>query len=109
LAGAGNSVDTMLSEARKYRLNLILAMQYLEQVDERVLASLLGNVGNLVVFRVGATDAGVLARELAPVFSAEDLVSIPHHKAYVRMMIDHAPARPFSAALDIPGTSETRA
>jgi hypothetical protein len=98
-ASAGNSVDTMLSEARKYRLNLVLAMQYLEQVDQQVLASLLGNVGNLVVFRVGARDAKVLGQEMEPKFKAEDLVSIPYHKAYVRMMIDGAPARAFSARM----------
>ena len=81
-ASAGNSIDTMLSEARKCRLNLILAMQYLEQVDARVLGSLLGNVGNLIVFRVGAKDAITLAREFVPHFSPEDLVSVPNHRAY---------------------------
>lgn len=61
--------------------------------------SLLGNVGNLVVFRVGAKDATVLSREFAPKFSAEDLVSIPHYKAYVRVMIDGAPGKAFSARM----------
>ena len=96
---ATSSVDTMLSEARKYRLNLILAMQYLDQIDTKLLASVLGNVGNLVIFRVGAKDASLLARELTPTFLPEDLVSLPYYHAYIRMMIDGKPARPFSAVL----------
>jgi hypothetical protein len=74
-------------------------MQYLEQVNARVLGSLLGNVGNLIAFRVGPRDAETLAKEFAPVFSPEDLVSVPNHRAYVRMMIDGVPSRPFSARL----------
>jgi hypothetical protein len=96
---ATGSVDTMLSEARKYRLNLVLAMQYLDQLEPRILGSVLGNIGNLIVFRVGAKDASILAREFTPTFAAEDLVSIPYHKAYVRMMIDGVPSRPFSARM----------
>lgn len=96
------SIETILSEARKYRLNLILAMQYLDQLDTRLLGAVLGNVGNLVVFRVGAKDAAILAREFAPVFSADDLISLPHYHVYVRMMIDGKPAKPFSArVLDV--------
>ena len=75
-ATAANSVDTMLSESRKYKLNLILAMQYLEQVDQRVLASLLGNVGNLIAFRVGAKDAVTLAREFSPTRSFSKAASL---------------------------------
>jgi hypothetical protein len=93
------SLDTMLSEARKYRLNLILAMQYLEQLDSKLLGSVLGNVGNLVVFRLGARDAGFLERELEPAFSREDIVSLPYHHAYLRIMIDGKPSKPFSASM----------
>jgi hypothetical protein len=96
---ATESVDTMLSEARKYRLNLILAMQYLEQLDARILGSVLGNVGNLVVFRVGAKDATMLAREFVPKFLPEDLVTLPYYHAHIRMMIDSKPAKPFSARM----------
>jgi hypothetical protein len=91
------SIDIILSEARKYGLALILAMQYLDQLDTKLLGAVLGNVGNLVVFRVGAQDAAVLGRELAPVFSGEDLIDLPYYHAYVRMMIDGKPAKPFSA------------
>lgn len=91
------SIETILSEARKYRLALILARQYLDQLDTRLLGGVLGNVGNLVVFRVGAKDAIILAREFASVFSSEDWINIPHYHVYVRMMIDGKPAKPFSA------------
>ncbi len=72
-------------------------MQYLDQLDTRLLGGVLGNVGNLIVFRVGAKDAVILAREFAPVFSSEDLMNLPHYHIYVRMMIDGKPAKPFSA------------
>jgi hypothetical protein len=93
------SVDTILSEARKYRLNLVLAMQYLDQVDRELLGAILGNVGNVIAFRVGAKDAVILEREFAPVFKADDLINLPHYNVYVRMMIDNKPAKPFSAKI----------
>lgn len=91
------SIETILSETRKYGLALILAMQYLDQLSPALLGSVLGNVGTLVVFRVGAKDASILAREFAPVFSAEDVINLPHYHVYVRMIIDGKPAKPFSA------------
>ena len=91
------SIETILSEARKYRLALIMAMQYLDQLDTKLLGAVLGNVGNLVTFRVGAKDAPFLAREFAPVFSSDDLMNLPHYHIYVRMTIDGKPAKPFSA------------
>ena len=66
----------ILSEARKYRLNLILTNQYLGQMDETIKMAILGNVGTLVSFRVGAEDAKYLSQEFYPVFSQEDLVEI---------------------------------
>lgn len=96
---ATGSVDTILSEARKYGLALVMAMQYLEQLDAKLLGAVLGNVGNLVVFRVGARDAGILEREFVPIFSRDDLIALPYYHAYIRMMIDNKPARPFSMRL----------
>ena len=96
---ATSSIDTILSESRKYRLNLIVAMQYLEQLESKFVAATLGNVGNLVVFRVGVKDAAVLERELSPSFSREDLVNVPYHHAFIRMMIDNVPKKPFSARI----------
>lgn len=96
---ATSSVDTILSEARKYGLALVVALQYLDALEPKLVAAILGNVGNLLVFRVGVKDAVVLEKELTPAFSRDDLVNVPHHHMYVRLMIDHKPARPFSGRL----------
>jgi DNA helicase HerA-like ATPase len=94
---ATQSLATMLAELRKYRVPLILANQYLGQLDVAVRDAVLGNVGTLVCFRVSADDAAHLARELAPVFDAEDLVNLPNRHVYLRLMIDGQVSRPFSA------------
>jgi hypothetical protein len=96
---ATSSVDVILSQARKYGLAMTMAIQYLDQLDTKLLGAVLGNVGNLVVFRVGVKDAALLEKEFAPVFSAADLIDLPYYHAYVRMMIDGKPARPFSARI----------
>ena len=87
----------MLSELRKYRLNLILAHQYLAQLDERLLAAVLGNAGTVVSFRLGAQDAEALAPEFAPEFSASDLAGLPNYHVCLKLMIDGGVSRPFSA------------
>ena len=91
------SLATMLSELRKYRVNLVLAHQYLSQLDEGVRDAILGNVGTIVGFRVGAGDAEILEREFLPEFSASDLASLPNYHVYLRLMIDGVVSRPFSA------------
>lgn len=96
---ATSSFATILAEARKFRLSLILVMQYLDQLDPKLIGALFGNVGSVVVFRLGMKDASVLERELFPVFSKEDLVGLPHYRAYVRLMIDSRPGRPFSGSV----------
>jgi hypothetical protein len=91
------SFADILAEARKYGLNLVLAHQYLEQLDEKLRAAVFGNVGTTISFRVGAEDAKLLAREFYPVFSEEDLVNLPNHNIYLKLLIDGAPSTPFSA------------
>lgn len=91
------SLATMLSELRKYRASLILAQQYLSQVDEQVRDAILGNVGTIISFRLGLADAEILEQEFEPEFRATDLVSLPNHNVYTRVMIDGAVSRPFSA------------
>ncbi len=91
------SLASMLQESRKYRLALVMANQYLEQLDERVQEAILGNVGTLIAFRVGVRDAKILADEMFPQFSIEDLVSLPRGHIYLRLMIDGAASEPFSA------------
>ncbi|MDD5569234.1 MAG: type IV secretion system DNA-binding domain-containing protein [Candidatus Pacebacteria bacterium] len=91
------SFATILSEARKYRLSLILAHQYIAQMDEQVRDAVFGNVGTMIVFRVGADDAEFLEREFSPEFYVQDLVNLPKQNIYVKLMIDGVTSRPFSA------------
>ncbi len=91
------SFANILSEARKYRLNLIMAHQYIEQLDEKVRAAVFGNVGTTICFRVGAEDGEFLERQFAPTFTGEDLVNLPNYHIYLRLMIDGVSSRPFSA------------
>lgn len=87
----------ILSEARKYRLNLMLANQYMAQIPTEVLNAILGNVGSMVSFRVGADDAGVLHKEFGEVFSEKDLVNLANFRIATRLMIDNHSSRPFLA------------
>ena len=87
----------ILSEIRKYGLSLVLAHQYLDQLDEKMRAAILGNVGTLISFRIGAEDAKNLAREFYPVFNESDLTNLPNHYIYLKLMIDGMTSRPFSA------------
>lgn len=92
-----DSFANILSEARKYRLNLILAHQYIEQLSETVKFAVFGNVGTLIVFRVGAADAEALAPEFTPTFTEEDIVNLPKFEIYLKLMIDGMASEPFSA------------
>ncbi len=94
---ATDSFANILSEARKYRLNLIMGHQYIEQLSDKVKAAVFGNVGTLVVFRVGATDAEELVKEFTPVFTEEDLVNLPRFNTCLKLMIDGIASEPFSA------------
>ncbi len=87
----------VLSEARKYRLSLILAHQYITQMEETVRDAVFGNVGTLVSFRVGAEDAEFLEKEFYPEFAAQDIVSLSKYNIYLKLMIDGLAGRPFSA------------
>jgi energy-coupling factor transporter ATP-binding protein EcfA2 len=91
------SLAKMLSELRKYRMGMVLAHQYLSQLDEQIRDAVLGNVGTLIAFRVGMSDAEILAKEFYPTFSASDLIRLPNHHVYLKLMIDGMPSEPFSA------------
>lgn len=90
------SLATMLSELRKYRVNLILAHQYLSQLEPEMRDAILGNVGTLISFRVGLSDAELLEREFGLPITAQDLVSLPNYHIYVRLMVDGVVTRAFS-------------
>ena len=94
---ANESFADILSEARKYKLNLTMAHQYIEQMSEEVRAAVFGNVGTMVSFRVGAFDAEVLEKEFAPQFTAEDMVNLGLYQFYLKLMIDSVSSAPFSA------------
>ncbi|HEX8993676.1 MAG TPA: type IV secretion system DNA-binding domain-containing protein [Candidatus Paceibacterota bacterium] len=94
---ANKSFADILSEARKYKLNLIIAHQYVEQMEEEVRDAVFGNVGTTVVFRVGPFDAKVLETLFEPHFEAADLVNLGMGQIYLTLMIDGIGSRPFSA------------
>lgn len=94
---ANESFKDILSEARKYRLNLVLAHQYIAQMDENVRDAVFGNVGTLITFRIGSFDAEVVEKEFSPEFEAQDIVSLGFGNIYLKLMIDGMASRPFSA------------
>ncbi|MEX0931940.1 MAG: type IV secretory system conjugative DNA transfer family protein [Candidatus Paceibacterota bacterium] len=94
---ANESFADILSEARKYKLNLTMAHQYIEQMSEEVRAAVFGNVGTMITFRVGAYDAETLEKEFSPTFLAEDLVNLNFAQIYLKLMIDGVGSQPFSA------------
>ncbi len=94
---ATQSFANILSEARKYRLALIMAHQYIAQLEEEVADAVFGNVGTMVSFRVGGADAEMLAKEFAPVFTEEDLVNLTKFTMVLKLMIDGVASQPFTA------------
>ena len=96
------SLANMLSELRKYRVNLVLAHQYLSQLDLQVRDAILGNVGTMIAFRLGLADAEILEKEFAPEVGALDLVNLPNYQIYLKLMIDGTVSRPFSAETVMP-------
>lgn len=91
------SFADILAEARKYKLSLFITHQYIKQIDERIRAAIFGNVGTLIAFRVGATDAAVLEKEFYPVFNQDDLIGLPRYGMYLKLMVNGASSAPFSA------------
>jgi len=87
----------MASELRKYHVGLVLAHQYLHQLDRDILEAVLGNAGTLICFRLGPSDAVYLEKEFYNVFTKYDLMNLPNFHIYIKLMIDGKPSRPFSA------------
>ncbi len=94
---ATESFANILSEARKYRLSLVLANQYIAQLDETVRDAIFGNAGTIISFRVGAADAEELEKEFEPVFMMNDIVNLPKYNIYLKLMIDGIAGDAFSA------------
>ncbi len=89
----------ILSEARKYRLNLIVANQFIGQMEEEVKNAVFGNVGTLITFRIGVTDANYIQHEYTPTFNETDLINIDKYNAYVKTIVHNEPVKPFSIDL----------
>ncbi len=90
------SIATILSEARKYRLSLNLAHQFIGQLDEKIKTAVFGNVGSMAIFRVGADDAPYLESQVAPTFSAADIMKLDNFNAYMRLLVKGQPEKPFN-------------
>jgi len=94
-----DSISSILSEARKYKLNLTIAHQFIKQLDENIRDAVFGNVGSILAFRVGADDAEFLENQFAPVFTKEDLMNIDNFNAYAKLLINGQTAKPFNMRL----------
>jgi hypothetical protein len=90
------SIATILSEARKYKLSLTMAHQFIAQLDDKIKDAVFGNVGGMAVFRIGAEDAEFLQKQFAPVFDAHDLMNVDNMNCYVKMLAGGKPVKPFN-------------
>jgi type IV secretory pathway TraG/TraD family ATPase VirD4 len=91
-----DSISTILSEARKYKLALNIAHQFIAQLEEGIRDSVFGNVGSIASFRVGAEDAEYLEKQFAPVFSTQDIMSIDNFNGYLKILANGRPVKPFN-------------
>jgi len=91
------SLVDMLAELRKFKLGMIMAHQYLTQLSDEIKDSVLGNVGTIIAFRLGVSDAAYFAKEFYPVFDILDIINLPNYEIYLKLMIDGIPSQPFSA------------
>jgi hypothetical protein len=94
---ATTSFIKILSEARKYRLNLVLANQYMDQIDPDVKNAIFGNAGTIVSFILGASDATVMQQEFGNLYTQDELVSLSRYQIIIKLMIDGSVSRPFPA------------
>ena len=101
-----NSIATILSEARKYRLGLIIAHQFLSQLTDDIKKAVFGNVGSMVAFRIGSDDAEFMATQFAPVFGAQDLLNIDNYNAYLKLLINGQTSQPFNIRISPPAPSD---
>ncbi len=97
-----DSIATIFSEARKYKLSLTVAHQFIAQLDEKIKNSVFGNVGSFSAFRVSSEDAEYLAKQFTPVFSANDLMNVDNHNSFVKLLVHGKPAKPFSMETNLP-------
>ncbi len=99
---ATESFESILSEARKFRLNLIVANQFMTQLTDKIREGILGNVGTIICGRIGITDAQIMEKAFMPTFNAEDLHNQPNHHAIAQVMMFDMPSKPFTMSLRPP-------
>lgn len=99
---ASQTFANVLAEARKYRVNFVLSSHFIEEVTKEMRASIFGNVGTLITFRVGASDAEYLAKEFYPVFTQADLINLPRYHIYLKLVIDGVSQSAFNAVTLMP-------
>lgn len=99
-----DSISTILSEARKYKLSLTIAHQFIAQLDEKIRDAVIGNVGTKMAFRIGTTDAEFLEKQFSPVFTRHDLENQENYNAAAALLVNGSPARPFSIQTEKPAT-----
>ncbi len=103
---ATESFESILSEARKYRLNLILGNQFMTQLTDKIREAIIGNVGTVISGRIGVTDAELMVKRFAPTFEAEDLIKMPNYQSVTSVMIQNVPSAPFSMSF-VPPMGQT--
>ncbi len=91
-----DSIASVLSEARKYRLSLNMAHQYITQLEENIKNAVFGNVGSMAVFRVSTEDANILEPRFKPIFTAQDITKLDNYNAYMSMLVNGQPVKPFN-------------
>lgn len=96
---ATESFESILSEARKYRLNLILGNQFMTQLTDKIREAIIGNVGTVISGRIGVTDAELMVKKFSPTFDAEDLTKLPNYQSIASVMVHNVPSAPFSMSL----------
>ncbi len=97
-----DSISTILSEARKYRLSLTVAHQYIEQLEEGIKNAIFGNVGTMAIHRVSPENAAVFEQQLAPVFTPSDIIKLENLSCYIKMLVNGVPAKPFNSVTPFP-------
>src|SRR3989344_152252 len=104
-----DSIATILSEARKYKLGISLAHQFIGQLEDKIKNAVFGNVGSMAVFRVGSEDAEFLEKQFSPIFTAKDITNLDNYHAYLKLLVRGATVKPFDIRTDIPekGNSES--
>jgi hypothetical protein len=97
-----DSIATILSEARKYRLALTVAHQYIEQLEEKIKNAVFGNVGNMIIYRVSPENASVFEKQLAPTFTPDDVLKLQNFNAYAKILVAGVPEKPFNLRIPPP-------